>query len=109
MALSEQRWKRNAESAFPWEREALEYVRTSLPDTDPYYRWTNFEFIADDGTVNEVDALVLTPRGASSSSKSRATAASSLAIAAPGPLINRTPGKRPSTTRSSAPIASAKS
>jgi len=63
MSLSDQRWKRIAESAFPWEREALEYIRTSLPDTDPYCGWTNFEFLADDGTVNEVDALVLTPRG----------------------------------------------
>jgi serine/threonine protein kinase len=63
MPLSPQRWKRVTESAFPWEAEALEYLRAALPDCDPYYGWTNFSFIADDGTVNEVDALIATPRG----------------------------------------------
>jgi hypothetical protein len=63
MPLSPQRWKRVTESAFPWEAGALEYLRTALPDCDPYYGWTNFSFIADDGTVNEVDALIATPRG----------------------------------------------
>src|ERR1035441_8101611 len=63
MPLSPQRWKRVTESAFPLEAEALEYLRTALPDCDPYYGWTNFSFIADDGTVNEVDALIATPRG----------------------------------------------
>jgi Nuclease-related domain len=63
MALSQQRWKRVTESAFPWEAEALEYIRAALPDCDPYCGWTNFSFVADDGTVNEVDALVATPRG----------------------------------------------
>ena len=51
------------QSQFPWEREALEYVRERLPDIDPYRSWANFEFIADDGTINEVDLLVLPPRG----------------------------------------------
>jgi serine/threonine protein kinase len=63
MPLSPQRWKRVTQSAFPWEAEALEYLRTALPDCDPYAGWTNFSFIADDGTVNEVDALITTPRG----------------------------------------------
>jgi serine/threonine protein kinase len=63
MALSQQRWKRVTESAFPWEAEALEYIRSALPDCDPYCGWTNFSFVADDGAVNEVDALVATPRG----------------------------------------------
>jgi serine/threonine protein kinase len=63
MGLSPQRWKRVTESAFPWEAEALEFIRAALPDCDPYCGWTNFSFIADDGTVNEVDALVVTPRG----------------------------------------------
>ena len=63
MPLSPQRWKRVTESAFPWEAEALEYLRAALPDCDPYYGWTNFSFIADDGTVNEVDALIAIPRG----------------------------------------------
>ncbi len=63
MALSPHRWKRVTESAFPWEAEALEYIRAALPDCDPYCGWTNFSFISDSGSVNEVDALVATPRG----------------------------------------------
>ena len=63
MSMSSERWKQITPSQFPWEREALDYVRERLPDIDPYRAWANFEFIADDGTINEVDLLVLTPRG----------------------------------------------
>ena len=38
-------------------------MRDRLPDHDPYRAWANFEFIADDGSINEVDLLVLTPKG----------------------------------------------
>ncbi len=61
--MSSERWKQITPSQFPWEREALDFVRERLPDIDPYRAWANFEFIADDGTINEVDLLVLTPRG----------------------------------------------
>ena len=57
------RWKEITPSEFPWEREALAFIRGRLPDQEPYRVWTNFEFIADDGSVNEVDLLVLTPKG----------------------------------------------
>lgn len=57
------RWKVITESQFAWEREALEFVRERLPDHEPWRAWANFEFIADDGSVNEVDLLVLGPRG----------------------------------------------
>ena len=57
------RWQEITPSQFPWEREALAYVREGLPDHEPYHAWSNFEFIADDGTVNEVDLLVVTPSG----------------------------------------------
>lgn len=63
MPISSERWKQITPSQFPWEREALDFVRERLPDADPYRAWSNFEFIADDGTINEVDLLVLTPRG----------------------------------------------
>jgi serine/threonine protein kinase len=63
MPLSSERWKVIAESRYPWEREALEFVRQRLPDHDPYRAWANFEFIAEDGSINEVDLLVLTPKG----------------------------------------------
>lgn len=63
MTLSASRWHVIAESNFAWEREALEWLRSNLPDRDPWHVWTNFEFIDDDGKVNEVDALVLSPAG----------------------------------------------
>ncbi len=56
-------WHTIAESNFPWERDALEFIRQRLPDREPYRAWSNFEFIADDGSINEVDLLVLTPAG----------------------------------------------
>lgn len=56
-------WTEVAPSQFPWEREALDFLREGLPDYEPFRAWSNFEFVADDGTINEVDCLVLTPRG----------------------------------------------
>lgn len=55
-------WSEGA-SPFPHEREALAFLKARLPNNEPYRAWTNVEFIADDGSVNEIDALVVTPRG----------------------------------------------
>lgn len=55
-------WNEGA-SAFPHEREALAFLKARLPNNEPYRAWTNVEFIADDGSVNEIDALVVSPRG----------------------------------------------
>ncbi|MFZ1827986.1 MAG: NERD domain-containing protein, partial [Candidatus Competibacteraceae bacterium] len=63
MTLSAARWQVIAESNFAWEREALDWLRSQLPDRHPWRVWTNFEFIDDEGKVNEVDALVLSPVG----------------------------------------------
>jgi len=63
MTLSASRWHVISESNFAWEREALDWLRTNLPDRDPWHVWTNFEFIDEDGKVSEVDALVLSPAG----------------------------------------------
>jgi hypothetical protein len=57
------RWTAVTESSFPWEREALEFLREHLPDYEPWRAWSLFEFIDDQGRVNEVDLLVLGPRG----------------------------------------------
>lgn len=53
------RWVEVTESQFPWEREALGYLREKLPDTEPFRAWSNFEFIADNGSINEVDLLLV--------------------------------------------------
>lgn len=63
MSMSNKRWHVIAESNFSWEREALDFLRGKLPDRDPWNVWTNFEFIDDEGKINEVDALVLSPNG----------------------------------------------
>jgi serine/threonine protein kinase len=56
-------WKSITLSDYAWEREALAYIRERFPDYEPYRAWANFEFIAQDGSINEVDLLVLTPKG----------------------------------------------
>lgn len=56
-------WNAISESQFPWEREALQFVRERFPAHEPYRAWSNFEFLADDGTINEVDLLLFTPQG----------------------------------------------
>ena len=61
--VSHPNWNAIAASAFPWEKEALDYIRAQFPNHEPYRAWSNFEFIADDGSLNEVDLLVFTPRG----------------------------------------------
>lgn len=56
-------WTTVTESTFPWELEALEYIRAQFPDHEPYRAWANFEFTATDGSINEVDLLVVTKVG----------------------------------------------
>ena len=53
------RWTEITPSEYAWEREALDYVRARLPDSEPFRAWSNFEFIAEDGSINEVDLLVV--------------------------------------------------
>lgn len=55
-------WSEGA-SAWAHEREALESVRRRLPDHEPWRAWSNVEFLAEDGSVNEVDLVVVSPRG----------------------------------------------
>jgi serine/threonine protein kinase len=61
--MKDPRWTSISESAFAWEKEALDWLRDRLPDRDPWHVWSNFEFIDDEGKVNEVDILVLSPVG----------------------------------------------
>jgi serine/threonine protein kinase len=56
-------WITVTESQYPWEREALAFVRQQFPTHEPYHAWANFEFIAADGSMNEVDLLACTPQG----------------------------------------------
>ena len=73
MPMRSPRWTAIAKSSqFPWEREALDWLRAKLPDRDLWHAWTNFEFIDDDGKVNEVDALGYSAPAGFSSWKSKA-------------------------------------
>ncbi|MGF1499322.1 MAG: NERD domain-containing protein [Elainellaceae cyanobacterium] len=60
---SQSNWTTVTESNFAWEQDALEFVKGKFPDRPPYLAWSNFEFIATDGSINEVDLLVFTPQG----------------------------------------------
>jgi serine/threonine protein kinase len=56
-------WTTVTKSKFAWETAALEFVRAQFPAREPYRAWANFEFIADDGSINEVDLLLFTSQG----------------------------------------------
>jgi serine/threonine protein kinase len=56
-------WKEITPSQFPWEREALDFIKSLFPKTPAHRAWSNFEFIASDGSINEVDLFAVTPRG----------------------------------------------
>ncbi|MFO0877871.1 MAG: BREX system serine/threonine kinase PglW [Gemmataceae bacterium] len=57
------RWNIITPSQYEWERRGLDFIRTGLPDHDPYRAWANFEFQTADGAIYEVDLLVLTKMG----------------------------------------------
>jgi serine/threonine protein kinase len=57
------RWHAVAESQFPWEREALDYLRQHLPDVETTRAWANGEFVSLDGRLYEADVIVITARG----------------------------------------------
>jgi len=44
-------------------RTSAKRSNSCSPDRDPIYLYSNFEFIADDGSVNEIDALVVSQAG----------------------------------------------
>src|SRR3954454_12244273 len=61
--MMKQHWNTITPSQYPWERAALDFVRDGLPDHEPYRCWANFEFQSPDGSLYEVDLLVLTRQG----------------------------------------------
>src|ERR1700737_4574973 len=50
-------WLTLSRSRFPWEQEALDFIFERFPGQDNYRAWANFEFIADDGSINEATCL----------------------------------------------------
>lgn len=58
------RWNEINASVWEHERAGLQHIKSLLPDADPYLAWANVEFVAPDGSVSEVDLLVLANRKA---------------------------------------------
>ena len=56
-------WTEVTRSEHDHERAALHFIRQRFPTREPFRAWANFTFIAQDGTRNEVDLLVLSPTG----------------------------------------------
>jgi serine/threonine protein kinase len=59
--MSDVRWTQCTPSEYAWERAALAYLKALFPNEEPYRAWANAEFIGSDGSVNEVDLLLITP------------------------------------------------
>lgn len=63
MDANSPRWHRVTPSTFPWEDEAIDFLRSGINDADPNRAWSNFEFVSG-GVISEVDVLLLTRKGA---------------------------------------------
>ncbi len=63
MRLDSPRWEEINPSGYAYEKDGLRELAGYLPDADPYHVWANVEFVANDGSINEIDALVLVPSG----------------------------------------------
>ena len=63
MPPSAKNWNAISPSRFPWEQEALDFVHEKFPASPEYLAWSNFEFIAADGSINESDLLIASPWG----------------------------------------------
>ena len=59
MGIPDARWHEVSASPYEHERRAIAWLRDRLPDHEPWRAWSNFEFVAHDGSHNEVDLLVL--------------------------------------------------
>lgn len=53
------RWVEVSASEYAHERSGLEYLKSVVPNASPYRAWTNFEFMDEQGSWHEIDALVL--------------------------------------------------
>jgi len=55
-----QRWQ-GPKSDYPWEQQALDFIKGKLPDAEPYRAWQTFTFTTNHGHVREVDLFIATP------------------------------------------------
>ena len=57
--LSGHRVLLQGQSAHPWEQQAVAFIRSALPDTDPYLLWALVDYQEPSGRIAQVDAVVL--------------------------------------------------
>ena len=57
-----QRWQ-GPKSDYPWEQQALDFIKGKLPDAEPYRAWQTFTFTTNHGHIREVDLFIATPGG----------------------------------------------
>ena len=56
-------WTEVTTSEHAHERAALHFIRQRFPEREPFRAWSNFMFLGEDGTRNEVDLFVVSPTG----------------------------------------------
>ncbi|HTO03564.1 MAG TPA: NERD domain-containing protein, partial [Opitutus sp.] len=56
-------WIAVTPSRFPWEQDALDFIHEKFGAHPDYWAWSNFDFFASEGSVNEVDLLIASPWG----------------------------------------------
>ena len=56
-------WKALTQSQYPWEEDALKFIRDGLSPSSPICAWSNFEFMALSGAIYEVDLVIAGPWG----------------------------------------------
>ncbi len=59
MALSKDRVLAQGQTSHPWERDAVEFIKSALPDAEPYRLWALVDLVDLSGRRHEIDALVL--------------------------------------------------
>jgi serine/threonine protein kinase len=58
-----QRWQ-GPKSDYPWEQQALDFVKGKMPpEVEPYRAWQTFTFTTNHGHVREADLFIATPGG----------------------------------------------
>jgi serine/threonine protein kinase len=59
MVLSRERILADGVTVHPWEREGIEFLKSVIPDTEPYRLWALVDLIEPSGRRHEIDAIVL--------------------------------------------------
>lgn len=59
LPIPDRQWITVSPTEFPWEQEAFDYIKANAP-SGVVGAWSNFDFVAPNGSICEVDLMVLT-------------------------------------------------